>query len=247
MVSLLSTAFVHFWVNEWLPFLNYVGKKKKKEKQTRESFIPITLKSSQQGETFQTVIFSANCRFLFPTLVTISRLLCIIHAIISYFFWNICSCPRSDTRYGWYRMIVSKALATLTSSHAQKEQLPVAPHWQSCSAKVKLLHTTSWWLYIRPLDIKDCAGVATKEKIWLSHVGDRYRWRAELSFVPSSPSSPSNRMQAGLGFSLIPRNSFLGWQDSGLPALLRSLEPVLAVTHRVCKQQFSPWPCSARG
>lgn len=47
------------------------------------------------------------------------RLFCIVRAMISYLFWNICSCPRSELRHGCCRTTASVFLRLRPQAHLQ--------------------------------------------------------------------------------------------------------------------------------
>lgn len=146
------------------------------------------------------------------------RLFCIVRAMISYLLWNICSWPRSDmVDVGWLFLYFSR--------HRQKWQPPVAPHLQT-HGHWKWSLTVPGLPYSRYLDIQGCAADATKETTPLYCVGDTSgEQKPALLLCPPPPP-----IGCGTGLPPCPTPSFLGWQHSSLPALLRSFEPALAVT-----------------
>lgn len=125
----------------------------------------------------------------------ISRLFCIVHAMISYLFWNICSCPRSEIRDGWCRMIASVFLRLWPQAHLQAWTematttcgTTLANPW----SHIRTAPCSTWLPYSRDLAIQDCAAAATEEKNLTVWCWRWYCWKAELSSASSLPSSPS--------------------------------------------------------
>lgn len=176
------------------------------------------------------------------------RLFCIVCAMISYLFWNICSCPRSEIRHGWCGMIASVFLRLWPQAHLQAWTdmattcgTTLANPWShitNCSLPVPNCPTADTWIYrvVLLLPPKKKLGCVVLE-ILLEGKAQLCSFFALLPFL----------WDTGLSFFLGPNPSFLGWRHSGLLALLRSLEPDLAVTHSVYNLSFSPWLWSARG